>query len=89
MDGLLPFPMVDIDTDDVVCINFAATALAEVLHTTVDDITKLKAKQQPKIPDSCDKFLQLLKQYDNLLAAVFSTKCPLFKCISLVITALE
>ena len=89
MEGLSPFPMADIDADDVARINSAATALAEASHTTVDDINKLKAKQQPSVPDSPNDFLQLLKRFGNLLAAIFSQKCPLFKCIHLVITALK
>ena len=41
------------------------------------------------IPETADEFLLLLKRYANLLFSLFTSRCPLFKCVKEVITALQ
>lgn len=89
MEGLSPFFMAELDVDEVAQINSEEYALAEASHMTVADISKHKSKLRTTVPSSSDEFLQILKQYANLLAALFSSKCPLYQCVVLVIDALK
>ena len=89
LDGLSPFLMADLDEDEVARINDADDALSRASHTTVQDIKKLKNKLKASVPASAEEFMLVLKRFANLLYALFSHHCPLYKCIVRVIEALR
>ena len=44
---------------------------------------------KPKVPETAEDFVLLLKRYANLLVALFLVSCPLYKCVKTVIDALK
>ena len=56
---------------------------------TVGDVEKAKSSVQASVPDSAEDFLTLLKRYANLLFALFSGDCPLFKCVANVVDCIR
>ena len=89
MEGLSPFIVVDLDEDQVADINEADEAASKATHVTLQDIKNMKKKMKASVPDSADQFMLLLKRYANLLFAIFTENCPLFRCVVLVISALR
>ena len=89
MDGLSPFLMKDFDNDEVAKLNSEAAALQEASHTTVEDVNKIRQKMKASVPAASDEFMLVLKRYANLLFAIFSSRSPLFKCITMIIDALR
>jgi hypothetical protein len=88
-EGLSPFQMVDMSDDEVASINADAEAIDNATSVSITDIQNLKKKMHAKVPSDATEFLTLLKRYANLLVALFSADCPLFKCVVTIITALR
>lgn len=88
-EGLSPFTVLDLDEDEVARINDTEDALTRASTVTMQDIANLKKKLTPKIPQTSDEFMLLLKRFANLLFALFSDDCPFFKCIEKIINALK
>jgi hypothetical protein len=88
-EGLSPFIVLDLDEDEVARINDTDDALTRASTVTMQDIASLKKKLAPKIPQTADEFMLLLKRFANLLYSLFSEDCPFFKCVVKIINALK
>ena len=88
-EGLSPFIVLDLDEDEVARLNDTDDALTRASTVTMQDIANLKKKLSPKIPQTADEFMLLLKRFANLLFALFSEECPFFKCIVKIINAMK
>jgi hypothetical protein len=88
-DGISPFLVLDLDEDEVATINEDAEAMQSASYITFEDIKSFKKKIQAKVPETAEDFALLLKRYANLLFALFSEHCSLFKCVIKIIDALK
>ena len=88
-DGLSPFIVLDLNEDEVAHINEEEDALQAASLITLQDIKNLKHKVKPKVPETAEDFVLLLKRYANLLFALFTSESPFYKCIVQVIQALR
>jgi hypothetical protein len=88
-DGLSPFLVLDLDEDEVAQINDDSDVLMQASNITMADIRRLKTKFKPKVPESAEDFMLLLKRFANLLFALFSKDCPYYKCLVMIIKALK
>jgi hypothetical protein len=88
-EGLSPFLMLDLSVDEVADINDDDDALNLASSVTILDIKEAKKRTRASVPTTSDKFLLLLQQYANLLFALFSAECPLFKCVVRIVSAIK
>ena len=88
-DGISPFLVLDLDEDEVATINEDAEAMQAASYITFEDIKSFKKKIQAKVPATSEEFTLLLKRYANLLFALFSKNCSLYKCVVKIIDALK
>ena len=88
-EGLSPFIVVDFTEDEVAALNDADENIGQASHVTPGDIKALKSKFKPKVPDTSEKFIVLLKTFANLIFALFSIDSPLFQYLQTVIKALR
>ena len=88
-EGLSPFAVLDIDEDEVARINDADEALTRASLMTFQDLKHLKSATKPKIPETSDEFMLTLKRFANLLFAIFSEDCLLFKCLIQIVNSLK
>ena len=88
MEGLSPFCCADRSADEVAAINEADERLDMATSTTVDDIAKAKKYLKATVPTTADEFILVLKRYANLLFALFSSACPLFRAVVSTINSL-
>ena len=72
MGGLSPFTMLDLNKDEVACINHEENLLTSASMVSVDDPRNKQRKQKICIPTKVDEFMLTLKKYVNLIYAVFS-----------------
>lgn len=89
MEGLSPFAMVDMDKDMVARYNDEDELLDAASLVSVEELRALKKKRTLTIPEEAAEFLVILKRFANLLFALFTSACPLFKCMKEIITALR
>ena len=90
MEGLSPFTCAYMDSDKVAQQNIAENILDAATSVTpfnLEQATRKKAKAL--IPSSAEEFVHMLQAYANLLLALFSDTCPLFKAMVSIITALK
>ena len=79
MDGLLPFTMLDLNEDQVALLNDDQDLLNTASLVSISDLRVQRKKIMISIPAEADKFMVMLKRYANLLYAVFTDTCPLYK----------
>jgi hypothetical protein len=89
VEGLSPFLVMDLNEDAVAKINDIDDAMSKASYVTMQDVKELKKQIRPKVPKCPTKFLLLLKRYANLLYAIFSDDCSLFKCVVTIIDAIK
>ncbi len=89
MEGLSPFICAAIDEDEVAKINSHDELLDTATSVTVSDLAKLKKSMKASVPTTATEFLDMLKAYANLLFALFTSQCPLFRAIRTIIDALK
>ena len=89
VDGLSPFLLTDLHEDEVAQINDEEDTFDKATFISVDAVLKHKKKLKPKVPETAEGFLLLLKRYANLLYAIFSEDCPYYKCIVTIIDAFK
>jgi hypothetical protein len=88
-EGLSPFMVLDFSEDEVAALNDADENIGQASHVTPGDIKALKSKFKPKVPDTSEKFIVLLKTFANLIFSLFSIDSPLFQYLQTVIKALR
>ena len=88
-DGISPFLCLELDEDSVAQINEDEDTLQRASHVTFQDLKNFKKKITPSIPEQAADYMLLLKRYANLLFALFSSGCPHFQCVLLIINALK
>jgi hypothetical protein len=86
---LSPFLCLELDEDAVAQINEDEDTLQRASHVTFQDLKNFKKKITPAVPEQAADYMLLLKRYANLLFALFSSKCPHFQCVLLIINALK
>jgi hypothetical protein len=60
-EGLSPFMVLDFTEDEVAAKNDADKNIRQASHVTPRDIKALKSEFKPKVPDTLEKFIVLLK----------------------------
>jgi hypothetical protein len=88
-DGLSPFIVVDLNEDEVAQLNADDEALALASAVTASDLLARNKKRKASVPKTAEAFLLMLLRYTNLLFALFSADCPLYKCMVQVVTAIK
>ena len=88
MDGLSPFTMLDLNEDELALTNDEKDSLNTASLVSVEDLRLQRRKLKICIPLEADDFMLILKRHGNLLYAVFSGTCLLFKALREVIRAL-
>ena len=89
MDSISPFTMMDLNKDEVELLNDEQDLLNTAYLGSLEDLRLQWRKLNICIPLEADDFMLMLKRYGNLLYAVFSDTCPLFKELREVICALR
>ena len=89
MEGLSPFAMLDMDEDAVAQINDEDALLDAASLISVADLRALRQRMKISIPEEAEEFMLILKRFGNLLFALFSEKCPLFRAVNEVVKALK
>ena len=89
MDGLSPFTMLDLNEDQVALLNDEQDLLNTASLVSISDLRLQRNKIKISVPTEADDFMVMLKRYANLLFAVFTDTCPLFKALLEVIRALR
>ena len=89
MEGLSPFAMQDMDEDAVAHFNDENALLDSASLVSVADIRALRKKVKLSVPTEAEEFMLILKRFANLLYALFSARCPLFRCTQEVIIAIK
>ena len=89
MDGLSPFTMMDMDEDVVAAYNDEDALLDAASLVSVADLRAMRKKFKAVVPAEAEDFLLLLKRFGNLLFALFSEHCPLFRSVQEVIRAFK
>ena len=79
MDGLSPFTMLDLNEDQVALLNDEQDLLNTASLVSISDLCVQRKKIMISIPAEADEFMVMLKRYANLLYAVFTETCPLYK----------
>ena len=88
MEGLSPFAMLDLDEDEVASLNNKEDLIQSASLVSVKDLRALRARLKICVPTDASEFLLILKRFANLLHALFSADCPLFRCVQQVINAI-
>jgi hypothetical protein len=88
-EGLSPFLVMELTDDEVASINIDDDLLLDAKNVTASELKTARNKMKAKVPDTTDDLITLLKCYANLLFALFSEECPLFKCIEKTIIAIK
>jgi hypothetical protein len=89
MEGLSPFAMQDMDENAVAHFNDENALLDSASLVSVADIRALRKKVKLSVPTEAEEFMLILKRFANLLYALFSARCPLFRCTQEVIIAIK
>ena len=84
--GLSPFGIL-VSDEDVSAMNETMEALENATTTTASEY-KLVTKILPHVLTDAWEFLLLLKTFTNLLYALFSSGCPLYQHVCIIIKAL-
>ena len=87
LDGISPFAMLDMDEDAFANFNDEDALLDAASLVSVADLRLLRQRLKAVVPVEAEDFLLLLKQFGNLLFALFSEHSPLFKCMWEIIWA--
>ena len=85
--GVTPFSFGQQDLDDVATINELFDQLTQATMVMPADISKL-AKMTATVPETAADFILNLRVFANLLYALFTSTCPLFKQLKDLIKAL-
>ena len=86
-NGVTLFSVGHQDLDEVAAINELFDQLAEATMVMPSDISKL-GKMTATVPDNAADFMMNLRVFANLLHALFTRTCPLFKQLKELIKAL-
>lgn len=89
MEGLSPFTVLNLNEDEVAQINDENDLLNCVSLVSIKDLKALRSKLKIYVPMEAEDCLLMLKRYTNVLFAIFSDTCPLFKCIKELILSLR
>ena len=89
MEGLSPFACAALDDDEVARINSHDELIDNATSVTVSDLAKVKKQLKAAVPTTASDFVDMLKAYANLLFALFTSHCPLFRALRTVIDALK
>ena len=79
MEGLSPFTMLDLDEDQVALLNDEEDLINSASLVRVNDLRARRKKMNISVPVDATEFLTMIKRYANLIYAIFSETCPLFK----------
>ena len=71
--------MLDLMEEDVALMYKLDNDLKSALLVTTSDVRAAQAKVQVKVPESPEEFITMLHHYTNLVYALLSSKCPLYK----------
>ena len=85
MEVLSPFSMLDLSEDEVALLNNKDNLITSSSLVSVADLRQQRKQKKVYIPAGADEFMLVLKCYANLVYAVFSETCPLFKVLREVI----
>ena len=89
MDGLSPFVCASLDEDEVARINTQAEMIDSATSVTVQDLAKVKKALKASVPEEASDFLDMIKAFANLIFALFTANCPLFRAIKTIVDALK
>lgn len=87
--GMSPFGMVDLSEEDVATMTQEHDDLAGASSVSIADFKANRAKLKAQTPPDADGFLLMLKRYTNLLYALFSADCPLYKQMFEIVNTLR
>ena len=80
--------MLDLDEDQVVLLNDEEDFINAASLVSVNDLRTQRKKMKILLPVDATEFITMIKRYSNLIYAVFSETCPLFKLMQEVVQAL-
>ena len=87
--GLSPFGMVDLSEEDVATMTQEQDDLAGASSVSIADFKANRAKLKAQTPVEAEGFLLMLKRYENLLYALFSADCPMYKQMAEIVNTLR
>jgi len=67
--------MVDLTEDDVACMQQEADDLRSTTTITASELKAARKNLAAKVPEDADGLMQMIKQFANLLYALFSSQC--------------
>ena len=87
--GLSPFAMMDLTEEDVALMREDFEDMAAATTLTAADYKAARSKIKAVVPESAEDFLLMLRRFANLLFALFSSQCPLYKEMHALISGLK
>ena len=87
--GLSPFAMVDMTEEDVAIMMESHVDMENATTLTAADFKAARSKLKPRVPDTAEEFLTMLRRFANLLYALFSSQCPLYKELIEIVSGLK
>ena len=87
--GISPFAMVYLIDEDVVLIQQYHKDLINVSLLSTSKVKATRTKLIASTPTDSEGFMMMLKIFTNSLFALFSSSCPLYKQVYVIIKALR
>ena len=89
MEGMSPFTILYLDGDQVALLNDKEELINSASLVSVNDLRAQQKKMKISVPVDATEFFTMIKRYANLIYAVFSETCTLFKLMREVVRALQ
>ena len=87
--GISPFAMMDLTEEDVAIMREDFEDMAAATTLTAADYKAARSKLKAVVPDTAEDFLLMLRRFANLLFALFSSQCPLYKELHALIAGIK
>ena len=81
--------MFELSEDDVAFMQQEAEDLKHASSVSASELKASRTKLAAKIPEDSEGLLLMIKQYANLLYALFSSQCPMYKQMYAIVIALR
>jgi len=82
------FAMVDLTEDDVAYMQQEADDLRYATTVSASELKAVSKNLAAKVPENADGLMQMMLRFENLLYALFSSQCPMYKHRYLIVKGL-
>lgn len=87
--GLSPFAMVDLTEDDVAYMQQEDDDLKYATTVSASELKAARKNLAAKVPEDAEGLMQMIKRFANMLYALFSSQCPMYKQLYEIVKGLR